>query len=79
MTKNMMDCAYFGDAIRTAKQLRINLTKCAKLFGILRRTFQKFETGTKLIPEDILVQLLRWSFIMLRAHSISAPASDRLK
>ena len=80
MTKNMVDCAYFGDAIRSArKQTRMNLTESAKLFGITRRTLQKFESGTKLIPSEMLTQMMRWSFVMLRARSFSVPASDKPK
>ena len=80
MTKNMVDCAYFGDAIRSArKQSRMNLTETAKLLGISRRTFQKYECGSKLIPADILTQMMRWSFVMLRARGFSAPAGVRPK
>lgn len=67
-------CRYFGRVFRCArKNARMTMTDCARLFGVSTRIIRQYETGTLIIPDNVLQRLMYYGFLLLRVRNMSKP------
>lgn len=63
----LVDSKYFGSLLRLArKHNSIKTNDMARLFGTSARQIRKYENGTEIIPENILMSVFYHGLCLMR-------------
>ena len=65
----IVDCKYFGNAFVVGrKNIRVSRADAARMLGVSRHDYMRYENGKILIPENVLYRMMSYAFVGLCAH-----------